>query len=73
MALTDDDRATLEALERRLLDPAVRRSPDEEFIEVGQSGRRYDRPAIIAALRSSIWRHVGDRWRVVYHQGTPAS
>lgn len=48
----------LRALELRLLEPEVRASaaalvellaPD--FIEFGSSGRRYDRPAIIAALR----------------------
>ncbi|MDQ1076042.1 MULTISPECIES: GNAT family N-acetyltransferase [Microbacterium] len=46
------------AAEERLLDPAVRRVPaevdrllDDAFVEVGQSGRRWTKGAIIAALR----------------------
>ena len=47
----------LRALEERLLQPEVRRARaeltallDEDFVEIGASGRRYDRAAIIAAL-----------------------
>lgn len=49
----------IKTLEARLLEPAVRRSeaaltellaPD--FVEFGRSGRRYDRPAVIAALQA---------------------
>lgn len=50
--------ATAWAAEERLLDPAVRADPreverllDPSFVEVGQSGRRWTREAIIAALR----------------------
>ncbi|WP_295836765.1 DUF4440 domain-containing protein [uncultured Microbacterium sp.] len=46
------------AAEERLLDPAVRADPGEmerllapSFVEVGQSGRRWTREAIVAALR----------------------
>ncbi len=114
--------AALLRLEEDLLRPEVRRSRAEiearlapDFVEVGASGRTYDRPAMIAALvaeesgavgildfavrrladdvalatyrsvrsgragappttalRASIWcRHAG-RWRMVFHQGTPA-
>jgi hypothetical protein len=85
-----------------------------DFVEVGASGRRYDREEVWAVLaerfaagdpeppfdltqaavrrvgaaswvltyhlrfgdrrsrRVSVWEHVDGRWRVVYHQGTPA-
>ncbi len=45
------------ALETRLLDPAVRRSKEaldsllaDDFVELGSSGRAYDKDAICAAL-----------------------
>ena len=47
----------IRSLEEQLLDPAVRRIPEavaallaDEFVEFGSSGRRYDRPGILAAL-----------------------
>jgi hypothetical protein len=88
---------------------------DDEFEEVGASGRRWDREAIVALLavsspadvaidvfdatrlsrtvvlvtyrsiardpdtparqawRSSVWVRRGDRWRLRFHQGTPAA
>ena len=49
---------TLRILELRLMDPAVRDSPDEvdalladEFVEFGSSGRTYDKSTLIKALR----------------------
>lgn len=49
----------LRALELRLLDPELRRSPDaleelidEDFTEFGASGRQFDRDAIVEALGS---------------------
>ena len=83
----------------------------DEFVEFGSSGRVYDKPAIIealknetgdpqitveefsvrdlasdvvlvtykskpaesqevTALRSSIWKRIGGRWQMVFHQGT---
>jgi hypothetical protein len=86
---------------------------DDEFEEVGASGRRWDRAAVVALLavsspadvaidafdatrlsrivvlvtyrsvargpgapapawRSSVWVRRGDRWRLRFHQGTPA-
>ncbi len=55
---TDDPDAELVvALERRLLDPSVRRDRStlerllhEDFFEVGASGRTYDRDAVVTAL-----------------------
>ncbi|MDR3544926.1 MAG: nuclear transport factor 2 family protein [Candidatus Limnocylindrales bacterium] len=87
---------------------------DDEFEEVGASGRRWDRAAVVALLadasptdvvidtfdatplshtvvlvtyrsvrggpgdrapawRTSVWVRRGDRWRLRYHQGTPAT
>ena len=112
--------ALLEALERRLLAPAVRNSVGEvsalladEFVEFGSSGAVYTKAEMVAALqmeqspradardfavrilapdialityrterrndgappkqsrRSSIWRHLDDRWQMIFHQGTP--
>lgn len=112
----------LRRLEERLLQAEVRRSPSavgdllvDEFVEFGSSGRVFDKPQIIAALRgeptttsqrsvldfrttvlapgvvlvtyrlvrtdntgeagrhslrSSIWKLVGERWQMVFHQGT---
>lgn len=47
------------AAEERLLDPRVRQDParvepllDDDFVEIGQSGRRFTRKAIVAALRA---------------------
>jgi hypothetical protein len=104
----------LRTLEEHLLDPTVRRSSSQvrelladDFIEFGSSGRVYDKPTVIEALkqdpgfdgprtisnfnarelspsvalvtyqivesstlRSSIWRFDGDRWQMVFHQGT---
>jgi len=117
--------AHLRRLEEELLRPEVRASRAAleallatDFIEIGRSGRVYDREGILAALaaegagatpdlrvegfsvrvlapgvalatyrsmaedaaggrprvtlRSSIWRHEDDRWRMAFHQGTPA-
>jgi len=54
---TARDRAAVRALELRLLDPGVRRDCvaverllHPEFLEVGASGRVWDRASIIAAL-----------------------
>lgn len=56
--------ATLRRLERRLLDPAVRRDPEavgallaDHFIEFGISGRVFDKRSVIESLR-------GDRRRM---------
>jgi ribonuclease HI len=53
------DDAEIAALELRLLDPATRRRPDEvaallhpDFLEIGASGRAWDRASMIAALRA---------------------
>ena len=50
---------TLRALEERLLDPTVRGSPqeagallDNEFSEIGQSGRLYGKAEMLEALRA---------------------
>ncbi|OKJ74755.1 nuclear transport factor 2 family protein [Streptomyces sp. CB02460] len=121
MKLSDEEgRAVRAAMagELRLLDPAVRASPeavtdllDPEFAEFGASGRRYDRASVLAVTsavedygpgpdvsdltgtllapdlvhltyvterngtlvrRSSLWRRTGERWRMYFHQGTPA-
>jgi ribonuclease HI len=55
-----DDTATVIELERRLLDPAVRRDRDAleallhpEFCEFGASGRVYDRDGVVAALAAT--------------------
>jgi hypothetical protein len=109
-------------LEERLLQVYIRKSEKEvaslladEFIELGSSGRVYDKQqtieslqnkpqeailqmaiadfniSVLAAgvilvtyriistsgeasrnsLRSSIWKLIGDRWQIVFHQGTP--
>lgn len=110
----------LRELEERLLQSEVRRSSDyvgtmlaDEFIELGRSGRVFDKQQIIDnlqaepqirrslvdfktmplapglvlatyravrhggtgeppiySLRSSIWKLIDDRWRMVFHQGT---
>ncbi|MFC8537563.1 DUF4440 domain-containing protein [Streptomyces sp. NPDC057249] len=121
MELSDEEgRAVRAAMagERRLLEAAVRASPeavtellDPEFTEFGASGRRYDRTSVLAVTsavedddpgpevrglsgtllapdvvhltyvtarngslvrRSSLWRRTGERWRLYFHQGTPA-
>ncbi|MGC4951075.1 DUF4440 domain-containing protein [Streptomyces sp. DT224] len=121
MRLSDEEgRAVRAAMagELRLLEPAVRASPeavtellDPEFTEFGASGRRYDRTSILAVTsavenddpgpevfelsgsllapdlvhltyvaerngllfrRSSLWRRTDERWRLYFHQGTPA-
>lgn len=111
----------IRTLEERMLTPDVRASAEEldslladDFIEVGSSGRVYDKQQVIAALqferaetytlnafatrllgsdvilatyrvarrsqsstnpehslRSSIWRYQGERWQLLFHQGTP--
>lgn len=52
--------AALEGLERRLLEPEVRRSAEEvgelladDFVEVGADGNLYDKAGIIAILQKS--------------------
>ncbi|WP_406281787.1 DUF4440 domain-containing protein [Streptomyces sp. NBC_00209] len=121
MKLSDEEgRAVRAAMagELRLLDPAVRASPeavtellDPDFAEFGASGRRYDRASVLVVTsavedddpgpdvselrgtllapdlvhltyvterngllfrRSSLWRRTGERWRLYFHQGTPA-
>jgi hypothetical protein len=107
--------------ELELLRPEIRGSAARveellhpEFVEIGASGRRWDRAAMVAALvggdltdpgpievtdvegirladdliqvrfrtrrdtagpvwRTSLWRRLDGRWRVYYHQGTPAA
>ncbi len=108
-------------LEERLLQAGVRQSADDvaelladDFIEIGSSGRIFDKQATIdglqhessveilltdyrarilapdvilftyrairsasapaqatQSLRSSIWKRLDGRWRLVFHQGTP--
>jgi hypothetical protein len=29
--------------------------------------------SIAHSLRSSVWRRSGDRWKIVFHQGTPTT
>ncbi len=108
-------------LEERLLQADVRQSADDvaelladDFIEIGSSGRIFDKQATIdglqhessveilltdyrarilapdvilftyrairsasapaqatQSLRSSIWKRLDGRWRLVFHQGTP--
>lgn len=62
----DPDFATVIELERRLLDPAVRRDVEalvallrEDFREFGASGRVYDRAAIVHELLSAPGGSVG--------------
>ncbi len=57
MPLSETDRTEIGDAERRLLDPAVRGDPTSlatllahDFVEIGASGRRYDRSQVIAAL-----------------------
>jgi hypothetical protein len=49
----------------------VRRLSDD----VALVSYRAERQGVNGALRSSIWRHSGGRWQIVFHQGTivPAS
>lgn len=113
--------AELEALERALHAPQVRGDRerlaallDEDFSEIGSSGRCYGRDSALQeipleraqvlieseqyavwllakdlaqvryrsryhldgqaqrwVLRSSLWRRHGQRWRMLFHQGTP--
>lgn len=108
-------------LEVKLLQSNVRKSPNEieqlladDFMEIGCSGRTYNRQQVIEALqnestakmtisdfqilnlsetvvlatfretkfnsangiendslRSSIWKLFGDKWEMIFHQGTP--
>ncbi len=110
-------------LEELLLQPKIRKSPEElsnilseDFIEFGSSGIIYSREQIIDALqqestiqmtiknfqikklandivlatyqiishnelkrqatysmRSSIWKYLDERWRMLFHQGTPTT
>jgi len=105
-------------LERSLLQPEVRSSPEaladllsDDFVEFGSRGRLYDKQQVIDALqqeapreivitdfqvrllaggvalatfrtvqegesrqvlRSSLWQLADGRWRLQFHQGTPA-
>ena len=116
----DEDVQQAVHAELQLLLPEVRGNARQveallhpEFVEVGASGQRWDRPAMVAALRSgeitdtdpieatevegvklaedlilvryisrrtggapvrrsSLWRRLGGRWQLYYHQGTPA-
>ena len=59
---------TIRELELRLLDPTVRSSPAEldrlladDFVEIGSSGRVWDKQAIVGALRQE---EAGTRWAV---------
>lgn len=119
MNLTKADREELQRLEESLWRADVRFSRekmedllDESFVEIGASGRVYDRqqtldarieainaqlplpeftvkllvPDVVLltyrsvqarsdgskkeARRSSIWMKKGDRWRILFHQGT---
>ncbi|MCL5028577.1 MAG: DUF4440 domain-containing protein [Bacteroidetes bacterium] len=107
-------------LEEKLLQPDIRKSSNEieqlladDFMEIGCSGRNYNRQQVIEALqnestakmtisdfeimnlaetvvlatfretkfnavnrieneslRSSIWKMFGDKWKMIFHQGT---
>ena len=107
-------------LEEKLLQPDIRKSSNEieqlladDFMEIGCSGRTYNRQQVIEALqnestakmtisdfeimnlaetvvlatfretkfnavnrieneslRSSIWKMFGDKWKMIFHQGT---
>ena len=119
MDLTKAEEEELRRLEESLLRPEVRSSRkaveallDETFVEIGASGRVYDKRQTLAAvsrdagaeialsdfsarllvpgvaqvmyrsvqaqldgnkretLRSSIWMKRGERWKIVFHQGT---
>ncbi len=59
MSEESDLAATLKALEERLLDQDIRRRADQvaalladDFVEIGASGRRFDKAAIIRDLAS---------------------
>ncbi len=61
--MTESATAVQQAIEGelRLLEPAVRKDPEavgallhEEFIEFGASGRRWDRPSIIASMAEAV-------------------
>ena len=67
----EDDADTLRRLEMELLDPTTRRDRDkvgellaDEFVEVGSSGKRHDKGAVIPALSAEDGaapvRHVND-------------
>lgn len=121
MAVDDPAVREVVAAERALLDPRVRGDRERveallhpDFVEFGSSGRRWDRPSILAMLagepatdgpvsavdridavrladdvvhltytarrpdgslrrRSAVWRRVGGRWLLYFHQGTPVS
>jgi hypothetical protein len=54
-----DDASIFRALEERLFDPEIRKSPKdieallaEDFVEFGSSGAVYDRPTIVDALQN---------------------
>jgi hypothetical protein len=56
---------TIEALERRLHDPSVRASQDaiaallaDDFIEIGASGKTFDKTQVIAALLNEAPREI---------------
>jgi hypothetical protein len=55
--MTSDVAATLKALEEQLLDPAVRQSREsvaalisDDFVEIGASGRVYDKAQVVEGL-----------------------
>jgi hypothetical protein len=59
VTLTDDLRTHLLTLEEQLLEPELRHNPSalslliaDDFLEIGSSGRVYDKPAILDALES---------------------
>ncbi|MEM9618624.1 MAG: DUF4440 domain-containing protein [Pseudomonadota bacterium] len=114
--ITDEVKDTLLALEQKLLTPGLRRNAqaagdllDDDFLEIGQSGRTFTKKQILEfmeaekdddqlwsienfsvrqlaptialatyrirenrSLRSSVWRRSDNKWKIVFHQGTPS-
>jgi hypothetical protein len=65
MQLTEEDKSALLKMEKEFLTPEFRANPeaaaeifDEDFVEFGQSGRRYDKAGIIADLRAESFKGI---------------
>jgi hypothetical protein len=60
------------ALERTTYDFSVRRLSDVVVLVTYRVNRRMLDGGELQTLRRSIWQLIGDRWQMVFHQGTPA-
>jgi len=68
MRISDDTKAEILGLEQKLLDPSVREAPEwageflsTDFIEIGQSGKSYDKKQILESMSA---RPLGVRLRI---------